>query len=259
MKRNVYRILSCFLFAFTLCIMTPSFVKASVKNIPQTKTSGTYAVNVDITGDGHADSVIIRTTPDQEGWYINRFTIYLNGKGITEISLRSHDCYYLAVKYAKMSKQHAFIQIIGRGENDYVTYNEIFTYNKKSNQFRVVKSFNDRSSYAEEIVTANKKGITVKYRLQPMETGWINWTLPYKYSKQKFIRTASSTKTVRSELGQNRKDKYSRYFAKNKFITAKKVTFYKKTGRKKVAFRVNQANYNYEKPLFQNVNSRLAG
>lgn len=272
--------------------MTPSFVKASVKNIPQTKTSGTYAGNIDITGDGNADSVIIRTTPDQEGWYINRFTIYLNGKRITEISLRDHDCYYLVVKYAKMSKQHAFIQIIGRGENDYVTYNEIFTYNKKSNQFRVVKSFNDRSSYAEEIVTANKKGITVKHRVQPMETGWINWTLPFKYSKQKFIRTASSTKTVRSELGQNRKDKYSRYFAKNKFITAKKVTFYKKAGSKKVAFRVpkgkavtlkkliyskkkiylqfkygkkygylrvNRANYNFEKPLFQNVNSRLAG
>ena len=70
-----------------------------------------------------------------------------------------------------MSTQHTFIQIIGRGENDYVTYNEIFTYNKKSNQFRVVKSFNDRSSYAEEIVTANKKGITVKHRVQPMETG----------------------------------------------------------------------------------------
>ena len=34
MKRNVYRILGCFLFAFTLCLMTPSFVKASVKNIP---------------------------------------------------------------------------------------------------------------------------------------------------------------------------------------------------------------------------------
>ena len=80
MKRNVYRILGCFLFAFTLCIMTPSFAKASVKNIPQTKTSGTYVGNVDLTGDENADSVIIRTTPDQEGWYINRFTIYLNGK-----------------------------------------------------------------------------------------------------------------------------------------------------------------------------------
>ena len=141
MKRNVRRILGCFLFAFTLCIMTPSFAKASVKNIPQTKTSGTYAVNVDITGNGNADSVIIRTTPDQEGWYINRFTIYLNGKGITEISLRGHDCYYLTVKYAKMSKQHAFIQIIGRGENDYVTYNEIFTYNKKIQPISCCKIF----------------------------------------------------------------------------------------------------------------------
>ena len=93
MKRNVCRILGCFLFAFTLCIMTPSFAKASVKNIPQTKTSGTYVGNVDLTGDENADSVIIRTTPDQEGWYINRFTIYLNGKRTTEISLRDHDCY----------------------------------------------------------------------------------------------------------------------------------------------------------------------
>ena len=254
--------------------MTPSFAKASVKNIPQTKTSGTYAGNVDITGDGNADSVIIRTTPDQEGWYINRFTIYLNGKRTTEISLRDHDCYDLTVKYAKMRTQHTFIQIIGRGENDYVTYNEIFTYNKKPNQFRVVKSFNNRSSYAEEIVTSNKRGITVKYRVQPMETGWINWTLPFKYSKQKFIRTASSTKTVRSELGQNRKDKYSRYFAKNKFITAKKgkaVTLKKliyskkkiylqfKYGKKYGYLLVNRANYNFEKPLFQNVNSRLSG
>ena len=140
-KRNVCKILGCFLFAFTLCIMTPSFAKASVKNIPQTKTSGTYAGNVDITGDGNADSVIIRTTPDQEGWYINRFTIYLNGKGITEISLRGHDCYYLVAKYAKMSKQHAFIQIIGRGENDYVTYNEIFTYNKKIQPISCCKIF----------------------------------------------------------------------------------------------------------------------
>ena len=30
----------------------------------------------------------------------------------------------------------------------------------------------------------NKKGITVKHRMQPMEIGWINWTLPFKYSKQ---------------------------------------------------------------------------
>ena len=96
----------------------------------------------------------------------------------------------------------------------------------------------------------------------------------------------------RYEANLDRKDKYSRYFAKNKFITAKKVTFYKKAGSKKVAFRVpkgkavtlkkliyskkkiylqfkygkkygylrvNRANYNFEKPLFQNVNSRLSG
>ena len=84
MKRNVYRILGCFLFCFYIMHYDTIICKASVKNIPQTKTSGTYVGNVDLTGDENADSVIIRTTPDQEGWYINRFTIYLNGKRITE-------------------------------------------------------------------------------------------------------------------------------------------------------------------------------
>lgn len=292
MKRNVCRILGCFLFAFIFCFITPSFVKASVKNIPEMKTSGTFAGNVDVTGDGKADSVIIRTTPDEENWYINRFTIYLNGKGITAVSLSDYNCYHFAVKYAKMSKSCEFIQVIGYGENEYITYNEIFAYNKKSNQFRVVKSFNSSPSYAEEIIKANKKGITVKHRVQPAETGWINWTLPFKYRNGKFIASASSTKTVRSELGKNGKDKYSRYFAKNQFVTAKKVSLYQKAGSKKVAFRVpkgkvvtlkklrlsksklylqfkygkkygylrvNRANYNFDKPIFRDVNSRLAG
>ena len=66
------------------------------------------------------------------------------------------------------------------------------------------KSFNDHSSYAEEIVTANKKGITVKHRVQPMETGWINWTLLLN-TVTKFVRTASSTKNGTSSLWTKQK------------------------------------------------------
>ena len=85
---------------------------------------------------------------------------------------------------------------------------------KKSNQFRVVKSFNDRSSYAEEIVTANKKGLplNIVYNLWKPD-GSIGHCLLNTVSKNS-LETASSTKTVRSELGQNRKDKIFKIFCK---------------------------------------------
>lgn len=99
-------------------------------------------------------------------------------------------------------------------------------------------------------------------------------------------------KRYEANLDKTEKINIQDILQKNKFITAKKVTFYKKAGSKKVAFRVpkgkavtlkkliyskkkiylqfkygkkygylrvNRANYNFEKPLFQNVNSRLSG
>lgn len=287
MKRNVSRILGCFLFAAALSFCAPSNAKASVKNIPNQKNTNSYSGKVDMNGDGKADSIVIRSTTDKTTGYIGQFTISMNGKTLSGIALNDVNCYYFHVKYAKMSKNREFLQVIGFGENDYITYNEIFAYNKKSNQFYSVNDLS--SSYANEIISANKGGIVIRHSDQPAETGWISWTLPYKYSKGKFVPTTTSTKTVKSEISNNGKDKYSKYFAKNKFVAAKKLTFYNgkkvaftvkkgkvvtltklslskdviylqfKYGKKTGYIHVNDTKYDFEKPLFMSVNQRLAG
>lgn len=208
MKKHVSKILGCFLFAFALSFFTPSIAKASVKNIPKQKSTNIYSGKID-----------------------------MNGKTVLRASLKDLYCYTLTVKYTKMSKSREFLQVIGYGESDYVVYNKIFACNKKTKKFRVVNNLTN--SYATSIVSANKKGIVIKHITQPLETGLISWTFPYKYSKEKFVATTKSTKTVKSMIANYNKDKYSKYFAKNKFVAAKKITFY---NGEKAAFTVKKWN-----------------
>lgn len=287
MKKHVTKILGCFLFAFALSFFTPSVAKASVKNIPKQKSTNIYSGKVDMNGDNKLDSIVIRPTNNKQSDtdYLNHFTVSMNGKTVLRASLKDLYCYTLTVKYAKMSKSREFLQVIGYGESDYVVYNKIFAYNKKTKKFRVVNNLTN--SYATSIVSANKKGIVMKHITQPLETGLISWTFPYKYSKEKFVATTKSTKTVKSMIANYNKDKYSKYFAKNKFIAAKKITFYNgkkvaftvkkgnvvtltklaisknriqlqfKYGKKTGYIGVNKQGYNFDKPLFMGVNARL--
>ena len=137
-------------------------------------------------------------------------------KGSAEISLRPvTTVYYLCCKkYAKMSKQHAFIiRSLSVAKMTTLLIMKSLLITKKSNQFRVVKSFLMTAHLTlKKSLLPIKKGLPLNIVMQPMETGWINWTLPYKYSKQKFIRTASSYKTVRSELRTKQKDKIFQIF-----------------------------------------------
>lgn len=146
-----------------------------------------------MNGDRKPDSIVIRPTKSKQSDtdYLNHFTISMNGKTVLSASLNDRYCYTLTVKYAKMSKNREFLQVIGYGENDYVVYNEIFAYNKKTKRFRVVNNLTN--SYATSIVSTNKKEIVIKHITQPLETGLISWTLPYKYSKGKFVAAKKIT------------------------------------------------------------------
>lgn len=287
MKEKLSKFLGCCLFAVTLCLLTPSLTKAAVKNIPQQKNSNSFAANVDMNGDKKADSIVIKASKEKENSYVSQYTIYMNKKAVTAVNLSDFYCNYFTVKYVKMSNSREFLQIIGHGDNDYIVYNELLAYSKKTKQFYTVNSFHESNIYATEIISANKNGLVIRHSDQPAETGWLFWTLPYKYQKGKFVPTTTSTNTVKSGIAGSRKDKYSKYFAKNKFVAAKKLTFYNgnkvafrvnkgkvvtltklslsknkiylqfQYGKKKGWIRVNHPNYDSAHPLFQSVNSRL--
>lgn len=210
---------------------------------------------------------------------VNKKTAFT--KNCTDIGIN-----YITAKYAKMTNKNEFIQLMGVGDNDYIVFNQIYKYNNKSKKLYPVSNLDD-SAY--EIISAKKKSLTIYHSEQPSETGWINWNMTYKFRNNKLVLTNTTTSTVKSSIGYDQKDTYSKLFRKNIFVTAKKLNFY---NGKKLAFaapkgkqvtlkkltlskgniylqfqygnktgwiRVNNRNYNFESPYFQKVNSRLAG
>lgn len=284
MKNTLLKPAKVFLSFAIILMMCLSFSTmtdaASVKNIPVKKS-----FSADITGDGKADQILIQTTLDKYA-QVQRFKITVNKKLALTKALSNQDVNYIYAKYAKMTNSKEFIQIIGIGPNDYVDFNQIYKYNNKSKKFYSVSNLDDT---ANEITSAKKNSLTLTHSTQPSETGWLNWKMTYRFSKNKFVLSNATTSTVRSVIGNGQKDYYSKLFQKNIFITAKKLSFYNgkklaysvpantkvtlkkltmskdkiylqfQYGKKTGWISVNNKNYNYESPYFKIVNSRLAG
>lgn len=288
MRGNFMKMAGCAAFTLLMCFSTSSVTKAAVKTVPAQKGYKSYAAKVDLNGDGKSDSFKMTTKKDKNG-YISKITMTLNNKTVYSKSYKDSCFYNINVKYANMSNSREFIQIVGRGENDYITFNQIYTYNKKAKKMNCINSFNSNGCYQAEIVAANKNYVTIGNYDQPSEVGWISWQIPYKYSKGKLVAATTSTTTVKSLIANSKKDKYSKYFAKNQFVTAKKLTFYNGSkvaysvpkgkvitlkklslskgviylqfqyGKKTGWAHVNGTKYDFRKPWFEGVSSRLAG
>lgn len=266
---------------FMMCLSFSTTTKAaSVKNIPVKKT-----ISADITGDGKADQILIQTTMDKYD-QVQKFKIKVNKKWALIKTLSNQDVNYITAKYAKMTNSKEFIQIIGIGPNDYVTFNQIYKYNNTSKKLYLVSNLNDT---ANAITSATKNSLVLTHSTQPSETGWISWKMSYVFRNNKLVLSNSTTSTVKSIIGNGQKDYYSKLFQKNIFVTAKKMSFYNgkklaysvpantkvtlkkltmsngkiylqfQYGKKTGWISVNNKNYNYESPYFKAVNSRLAG
>lgn len=270
-----------FALAFMICLSFSTMTQAaSVKNIPVKKT-----ISADITGDGKADQILIQTTMDKYD-QVQKFKIKVNKKWALIKTLSNQDVNYITAKYAKMTNSKEFIQIIGIGPNDYVTFNQIYKYNNTSKKLYLVSNLNDT---ANAITSATKNSLVLTHSTQPSETGWISWKMSYVFRNNKLVLSNSTTSTVKSVIGNGQKDYYSKLFQKNIFVTAKKMSFYNgkklaysvpantkvtlkkltmsngkiylqfQYGKKTGWISVNNKNYNYESPYFKAVNSRLAG
>ena len=223
MRKTFTKIAGCAALGLLMCFNAPAITKAAVKTVPA--KNGVYNAKVDMNGDGKADAIKITTSKDKND-YINKIKFTMNKKTVYSKSLKDSSFCWIKVTYANMSNSREFLQFVGHGDNDYITFNQIYTYNKKRKKLNCINSFNTNASYQNEIVAADKNYVTIHNSDQPAEVGWISWNIPYKYSKGKLVAATTSTTTVKSLIANNKKDKYSKYFAKNQFVTAKKLTFY---------------------------------
>ena len=201
MRKTFTKIAGCAALGLLMCFNAPAITKAAVKTIPAKK--GTYNAKVDMNGDGKADTIKITTSKDKND-YINKIKVTMNKKTVYSKSLKDSSFYTINVIYANMSKSREFLQFVGRGDNDYVTFNQIYAYNKKTQKLNCINSFNSNGSYQNEIVAADKNYVTISNTDQPAEVGWISWNIPYKYSKGKLVASTTSTTTVKSLIANNR-------------------------------------------------------
>lgn len=267
---------------FMMCLSFSTMTNAaSVKNIPVKKT-----ISADITGDGKADKILISTTNNSDS-YVKKVKVTINNKVAFTKNCTDTSINYFTAKYAKISNKNEFIQLIGIGDNDYTVFNQIYKYNNKSKKLYSVANLDGT---AQDISSVKKNYLIINHSDQPSETGWINWKMSYKVRNNKLVVVNDTTTTVRSVIGNSRKDYYSKLFQKNIFVTAKKLKFYNGSklaysvpantkvtlkkltlsskgniylqfqyGKKTGWISVNNKNYDFESPYFKVVNSRLAG
>ena len=267
--------------AVMMCLSFSTIAKAaSVKNVPVKKT-----ISADITGDGKADKILITTMMDKD-FRVKKLKVTINNKTAFSKNCSDRGINYITAKYAKMTNKNEFLQLMGIGDNDYMVFNQIYKYNDKSKKLYSVGKLDDTAC---EIVSAKKNSLTLHHGEQPAETGWLSWKMTYKFRNNKLVLTNTTTSTVKSLIGYDRKDTYSKLFRKNIFVTAKKLSFYNgkklaftvpkgkqvtlkkltlskgkiylqfQYGKKTGWISVNNKDYNFESPYFKKVTSRLAG
>ena len=254
-------------------------------------TSKNTTVSADLTGDAQKDTIQFKMTLDKECGYIQKLRVFVNGT--KALTVKEKDSYYhITATYIQMTRTKNFLQITGRGDNDYCTFNSIYRYDSKNKKLIRVLDLTSNNLLADgQVVKATGKKIVIDHGFQPSETGWLRWKYSYVYKNNKFKRS-SDTASVKSSLGDfMSKDGYGKYFANNQFVAARSIRFYSSTKMNKTAFsakkgdvltlkkikisgskmylqyqngtktgwiEVNKRGY-MEKPFFYGVNERLAG
>lgn len=291
MKKHFCKIIATSFLALSACMLLSTPVKASVKNFTE-KSSTTLSASVDVTGDGKADSIKIKTSRDKQNDFVTKLNVYVNSKlAYTKKFTNKYNVLMLKGTYAMMSNSKEFIQLIGIGPNDYIDYNSVLKYDTKKSAFVSVKDFDVSKEHAHEIIAADKNQITFDNRLQPNETGWLQWTLKYSYGNNKLNIINETSSDVKSLLvnKMGKVDNYYKLFRKNQFVTAKQLSFYNgaklsytvkkgttvtlkkitcSNGKFYLQFQyknktgwisVCRPNYDYDHPFFESVTERLAG
>lgn len=278
--KSVKVALSCALVA-SMCLAFPTMTKAaSVRNVPVKKE-----ISADVTGDGKMDKILVKTIIGKDDC-VSRVKITVNNKLAYSKSYANQGINSVNAKYARMTNKNEFVQLMAIGDNDCINVNKIYRYDNKSKKFVCVSKLDDTAC---EIVSAKKNSLTLKHADQPAETGWLNWTMDYRVSNNKLVLADTTTSTVKSIIGNDRNDYYSKLFKKNTFVTAKKVNLYNgskvackvpagkkvvlkkltlsngkiylefKYGKKAGWISVNNENYNYRSPYFKSVSNQLVG
>ncbi len=187
----------------------------------------------DITGDGKKDS--IRIDADKKGpYFYDTLTVYVNGK--LALSEDLDYCSGVSARFLSCSKRNNYLQLIVSADGGYMYLNKLYSYS--GGKLVTALNLGQEDNASATVTKVTRKSVTVKFSIQPWETGRVEWKYVYQ-PKGKKLKIKNKTAKVTSVIGSFAfSDGYSSYFKQNKFVAKRELTFYTSTSMKKKAFTV---------------------
>lgn len=246
-----------FLLALLVGMLPVASVNAASKPkaLPSVSGKSNKTVKIDMTGNGKKNTVKLITTPDPEdNSFAHSFKITVDGK--TALSMKNIDKYSafdITPYYMKLDKNNILLQITFTTYNDYLSYNKIYKYNKKTGKLDAVKSLNDGMS--REVVSYTADSITIYNSYQSSLTGWGNWKYTYKYSGGT-MKLKSRTADYKCGIGYGQlEDGYDEYFKKGQYLPSRDLTFYTTKDCTEEAFTAHDGDILTVKRIYTNTYS----
>ncbi len=210
---------------------------AELTNIKLPANGGSKTIKRDINGDGKKESIKIGVTR-LNGYYYNSVKVYINGKKVLNKSIKG--CSGVSVNYVSCSAKKNYLQVTGWMDGEYLHTNKIYFISM--NKLTEAADLGQADNASMVITKVTSKSVTVRFSVQPWETGRIRWNFVYEPSGKK-LKLKSSTAKAYSELGGFAlNDGYGKYFKKNQFRVAKSRTFYTSSSLKKKAFQAKKGD-----------------
>jgi hypothetical protein len=182
-------------------------------------------------GDGQSEAVTIHLKALDQ-YYYDSFQVSIDGKQVLSKSIRG--CYGLSVRYLSCSSSKNYLQFVSYADGGYMYLNRIYCYS--SGKLVKAADFGTIDNASVTVTKVTKSGVTVKFSVQPWQTGRVQWSFVYQPSGST-LKVKNNTVKIKSTLGNWKvNDGYTGYFKKNQFVAAKKTTFYTSTSLKKAAF-----------------------
>lgn len=246
-----------FLFVLLVAMLPVTSVNAASKPkaLPSVSGKENKTVKIDMTGNGKKNTVKLITTPDPaDDYMVHSFKITVDGK--TALSMKNIDKYSamdITPYYMKLDKNNILLQITFRTYNDYLSYNKIYKYNKKTGKLDVVKSLNDGMS--REVISYTADSITVYNSYQSSLTGWGNWKYTYQYSGGT-MKLKSRTADYKCGIRYSQmEDGYDEYFKKGQYLPSRDLTFYTTKDCTEEAFTAHDGDILTVKRIYTNTYS----
>lgn len=233
MKKVLMRLLSAGgmgLFLVGMLLVGNTKVQAAALGQEVYIKSSSTTLYYDMDGNGTKD--MVRILCGKKGYSYENIRIYINGK--IALNKNLSNCSHVYVQYLSCTSKKNYLQVSAFQAGDELYMGKIYSYSGG----KLVEAADLKYGWniTTRVTKVTSGAITIQCFVQVMETGRITWDFVYKPNGNK-LKLKSNTASAKSMLGSmSYNDGYQKYFQNNRFVTARKRTYYTSYNLKNKAF-----------------------